>query len=245
MASGLRIGELAGLGGATPRAIRHYEALGLLPAPARDASGYRRYGPEHLVRLVRIRRLRGLGMPLDQVGASLAGDAPDAADPAAALRALAAELGDQIARLTELRNRALALAAAGGLSDPIDTWARELRRHGLLGAAPLPAAEAPAVRLLDALHPGGIEGVAADAAGLLADPGRIAPLLARVRALPDDADDATVDALADELAAVVPIPENPPPSIAPEAMERLLGGLSPARRRLARRLRERLEERRP
>ena len=243
MASGLRIGELAELGGATPRAIRHYESLGLLPAPARDGSGYRRYGPDHLVQLVRIRRLRGLGMPLDQVAASLQGEVPG--DPAAALRALADELGEQIARLSELRRRAVALATAGGLPDPVDTWARELRRHGLLGAAALPQHEAPAVRLLDALHPAGIEGVAAAAAPLLADPGRIAPLLERVRTLPDDADDATVDALAAELAAVVPIPEHAPPAVAPEALERLLGTLSPARRRLALSVRRLLEERRP
>jgi DNA-binding transcriptional MerR regulator len=242
MASGLRIGELAELGGATPRAIRHYETLGLLPAPARDGSGYRRYGAEHLVRLVRIRRLRSLGMPLEQIGASLEADAPG--DPQAALRALADELSEQIARLSELRDRALALAAAGGLPDPVEALARELRRHGLLRGA-LPPEEVPAVRVLDAIHPGGIEGVAADAAGLLADPSRIAPLLARVRALPADADDATVDALAAELAAVVPIPENPPPPIAPEAVELLFGSLSPASRRLARRLRARLEERRP
>src|SRR5690242_7624586 len=125
MASGLRIGELAELGGATPRAIRHYEALGLLPAPARDGSGYRRYGAEHLVRLVRIRRLRGLGMPLEQIAASLEADAPG--DPQAALQALADELSEQIARLSKLRDRALALAAAGGLPDPVEALARELR----------------------------------------------------------------------------------------------------------------------
>lgn len=68
---GLRIGELAELATTTPRAIRHYHHLGLLPEPERDESGYRRYGPQHLIRLVRIRRLRGVGMPLEQVAASL------------------------------------------------------------------------------------------------------------------------------------------------------------------------------
>ena len=124
------------------------------------------------------------------------------------------------------------------------TWARELRRHGLLGAAALPEHEAPAVRLLDALHPAGIEGVAVAAAPLLADPGRVAPLLERVRTLPDDADDATVDALAAERGG------------GPDPGARAAGGGSggaraaarhplPARRRLARSVRRLLEERRP
>ena len=56
----LRIGQLAALAATTTRTIRHYHAIGLLPEPERDESGYRRYGAEHLVRLIRIRRLRSL-----------------------------------------------------------------------------------------------------------------------------------------------------------------------------------------
>jgi DNA-binding transcriptional MerR regulator len=65
----LRIGELAHLAGTTTRAVRHYHANGLLAEPDRDDSGYRRYGAEHPVGLIRIRRLRSLGMPLDQIAA--------------------------------------------------------------------------------------------------------------------------------------------------------------------------------
>jgi DNA-binding transcriptional MerR regulator len=60
---GLLIGDAARLSGLTSRAIRHYHAIGLLPEPARDASGYRRYGTADLITLVRIGRLRALGMP--------------------------------------------------------------------------------------------------------------------------------------------------------------------------------------
>ena len=39
----LTIGQLATYAGVTVRAVRHYHAKGLLPEPARDGSGYRRY----------------------------------------------------------------------------------------------------------------------------------------------------------------------------------------------------------
>jgi DNA-binding transcriptional MerR regulator len=75
--SGLRIGELAKLAATTPRAVRHYHRLGLLAEPERDESGYRRYGPQHPVGLVRIRRLRSVGMPLDSIAADVGSQSPD------------------------------------------------------------------------------------------------------------------------------------------------------------------------
>jgi len=41
----LAIGEVAGLGGKAPSAIRYYESIGMLPKPAR-VSGRRRYPAE-------------------------------------------------------------------------------------------------------------------------------------------------------------------------------------------------------
>ncbi|UNO41763.1 MerR family transcriptional regulator [Streptomyces sp. MST-110588] len=61
----MRIGELARRAGVTPKAVRYYEALGLL-APERLANGYRDYG-EYDVRVVReIRALSGLGIPVER-----------------------------------------------------------------------------------------------------------------------------------------------------------------------------------
>jgi len=40
----LRIGELAAELGLNPKSIRYYEAIGLLPTPARTEAGYRLYG---------------------------------------------------------------------------------------------------------------------------------------------------------------------------------------------------------
>src|SRR3954447_19225761 len=92
----LSIGELARCAGVTSRAVRHYHATGLLPEPARDASGYRRYGPGDLARLLHICRLRALGVPSDQIE-SVPQDAPSEGDDLpAALLALAVDVDAEI-----------------------------------------------------------------------------------------------------------------------------------------------------
>ena len=92
----LTIGELATHAGTTVRAVRHYHAVGLLPEPERDRSGYRRYGAAALVRLLRVRRLRELGLSLDRIAALLAAPEPDLHR---ALDALDAELAAQAERI--------------------------------------------------------------------------------------------------------------------------------------------------
>ena len=232
---GLRIGELAELGGTTPRAIRHYHAIGLLAEPGRDASGYRRYGPAELVRLVRIRRLRSVGMPTERIGAALAAgsEEPGLDD---ALHALADELATEIERLAAMRERVLALARSQALAHPAEALS------AALGAVELPVGEQAAANLVDALHPGGIAGAIEAAAPLLADRelrARLDALLRRFAALPPAAGDAEIEALASELAAVLPRPERPPASVDVETMDALAGpSLSPAQRRCLRRLRE-------
>ncbi|MDE2572851.1 MAG: MerR family DNA-binding protein [bacterium] len=65
------IGELARRVGATPKAVRYYERLGLLLA-RRAPSGYREFD-ERSVEIVRmIRRARFLGIPLNEVREILA-----------------------------------------------------------------------------------------------------------------------------------------------------------------------------
>jgi len=63
----LSIGALSKATGTTVEAIRWYERVGVLPAPARAAGNYRAYGPAHLKRLSFVRRARDLGFTLDQV----------------------------------------------------------------------------------------------------------------------------------------------------------------------------------
>ena len=60
----LTIGELARLVGISAKAIRHYESIGLLPRPSREANGYRRYGMADVNRLRLLHRIRLLGVSL-------------------------------------------------------------------------------------------------------------------------------------------------------------------------------------
>ena len=63
----MRIGEAAAIAGLEASAIRFYEQQRVLPEPSRTESGYRAYG-ESEVELIRfVRRVRSLGVPLDDV----------------------------------------------------------------------------------------------------------------------------------------------------------------------------------
>ncbi len=63
----MRIGALAQRSGVDIDTIRYYEKAGLLPAPPRQANGYRTYGPAHLERLAFVRHCRALDMPLADI----------------------------------------------------------------------------------------------------------------------------------------------------------------------------------
>jgi DNA-binding transcriptional MerR regulator len=62
----LRIGEVAELTGTTPRTIRYYEEIGLLPGAAGRAQGehrcYSRADVERVKEIVRVRNLLGLSL---------------------------------------------------------------------------------------------------------------------------------------------------------------------------------------
>ncbi|HWE32175.1 MAG TPA: MerR family transcriptional regulator [Solirubrobacteraceae bacterium] len=65
----LRIGEVAELTGTTPRTIRYYEEIGLLPGAGDRVQGQHRcYTPADVERITEIVRLRDLlGLSLDQL----------------------------------------------------------------------------------------------------------------------------------------------------------------------------------
>jgi len=91
--------ELADLAGTTLKTVRHYHALGLLDEPERASNGYKQYGVRHLVRLLQIRRLSDLGLPLAQIATMGRADE----DPDEAIRAVDAELAATIERLQRIR----------------------------------------------------------------------------------------------------------------------------------------------
>jgi DNA-binding transcriptional MerR regulator len=64
----MRISELADRVGATPQAVRFYEARDTLPAPPRASRNYRDYGAADEERLRLLLGLRRLDLPLDKAG---------------------------------------------------------------------------------------------------------------------------------------------------------------------------------
>ena len=63
----MKINELARKTGLPAKTIRFYEDSGLIPAAARDASGYRHYEQADIPRFQFIRRCRDLRIPLDSI----------------------------------------------------------------------------------------------------------------------------------------------------------------------------------
>lgn len=60
------IGQLAKLTACTPKAIRHYEKIGLLPAPLRQGS-YRCYDQHHVTLVRMIRQAQAVGFKLTEI----------------------------------------------------------------------------------------------------------------------------------------------------------------------------------
>lgn len=104
MTSGvLTIGELAGRVGIAASALRYYEELGLLPAPAR-VSGQRRY-PESAVELVAtLLLLRDVGFSLSEQKKIMATRAEAPGDWRRFAQRKLAELDDQIANAQAARD---------------------------------------------------------------------------------------------------------------------------------------------
>jgi DNA-binding transcriptional MerR regulator len=73
----VRIGELAREAATTPRTVRYYEEIGLLPAvDSRSAGAHREYGSADLERLLEILRLKDLlGLSLDELREVVHGEA--------------------------------------------------------------------------------------------------------------------------------------------------------------------------
>ncbi len=63
----LRVGALARQAGVSPRTVRYYESLGLLPPASRSPNGYRCFRSEDLDRLRFIQRAKALGLTLAEI----------------------------------------------------------------------------------------------------------------------------------------------------------------------------------
>lgn len=63
----MNIGEAASLAGLTPKMVRHYEMLGLLPQVHRTEGGYRVYSDAEVHTLRFIKRSRDLGFSIPEI----------------------------------------------------------------------------------------------------------------------------------------------------------------------------------
>lgn len=104
----MRIGTLAALSGATPRAIRLYERLGLLDGVARHGS-YRHYAASHLERIRLIRQAQQLGFRLAELDELLRPGADGAPDWQALLGHLQHKRREALEEIAALQRRAEAL----------------------------------------------------------------------------------------------------------------------------------------
>jgi MerR family transcriptional regulator, thiopeptide resistance regulator len=103
-----RIGELARLAGVTVRALHHYDSLALLVPSERTGAGHRRYSAADVRRLYRLLALRGVGLPLEEIGPVL--DREDSARET--VRRHLGRVEQQLGALEELRLRLSRLLAA-------------------------------------------------------------------------------------------------------------------------------------
>ena len=232
----LTIGQLADYVGVTTRAVRHYHQRGLLPEPERDASGYRRYGAQAVVDLIRIKTLADAGVPLARIQALL-GAGPEQfskgiAQIDQALRRRVRDLEQQRRRIAEL--------AAGDrlfLPDEVVGLLDELRRIGVSQRAV--DLERDGWILLTARSPGQAAGLAEDKRSALADPEFRRLYLACDQAFDWDPADPRLEEVADEMVAYAARhrPDRPDGATLddPVAMDLLSsqpGGTSPAWERL-------------
>ena len=146
----VRVGELARRTGATIRALRYYEAAGLV-VPARLPNGYRDYEPVAVRQVEEIRALHALGLSVQETrpfveclaGGHGAGD--ECPESLAAYRHAIDELSERITRLARRRDAlATHLEVAAGKAMP-PSAATELTR--LPSGLPVPSDDGAAAHL--------------------------------------------------------------------------------------------------
>jgi Cu(I)-responsive transcriptional regulator len=100
----MNIGQASKQSSVSERMIRHYEKIGLIPAPPRRGAGYRDYGERDLHRLRFIANARDLGFPIEDIRALL-GLWSDTGRTSAEVKRIA------LARAEDLQRKADALTA--------------------------------------------------------------------------------------------------------------------------------------
>jgi DNA-binding transcriptional MerR regulator len=119
----MRIGEIGRQAAVPAKTIRFWEEQGLVPAPARTATGYRDYDHDITDRLAFIRHAQAARLTLEQIREIL--DIRDSGEPPCVhvTRLITGRLDEVEARLAELtraRDQLVALAQRAAAQDPAD-----------------------------------------------------------------------------------------------------------------------------
>jgi DNA-binding transcriptional MerR regulator len=195
----LTIGQLADYVGVTTRAVRHYHQRGLLPEPERDASGYRRYGAQAVVDLIRIKTLADAGVPLARIQALLVAEPEQFTQ---GIVQIDEALRRRIRDLEQQRHRIAELAAGDRLflPDEVVSLLDELRRLGV--SQRTVDMERDGWILLAARSPGQAARLAEDKRSDLADPEFRRLYLACDQAFDWDPADPRLEEVADAMVAL-------------------------------------------
>ncbi|MFI0355671.1 MerR family transcriptional regulator [Actinomadura sp. 9N407] len=189
----ITIGQLARYVGVSIKTIRVYHDKGLLPEPDRDASGYRRYGANAAIDLIKIRTLAEAGVPLARIR-----DLRSATDDEfqQALREIDDELTARIRgmRATQGRLRELAAGQLAPLPAEVAAYLEDLARWGFTSR--WVNLQRDLWILVFATHPDRAITLFHDQAEILADPALRRLFLDYDRAYDLDADDPRIDDLA-------------------------------------------------
>lgn len=106
--------ELAASAGISTDTLRHYERSGVLPAPARTQSGYRRYPAGSVARVAMIRRALAIGFSIKDLSRMLS-ERERGGAPCRKVRAVVsdrlARIDGEIAALVALKKELVALLA--------------------------------------------------------------------------------------------------------------------------------------
>lgn len=123
----MKIGQLAHRAEVNIDTVRYYERQGLLPPPARLASGYRRYDETDVARLRFVRRAKALGFTLVEIRDLLALSGRREDDMGSLKAAANEKLADVEAKLAELTR----------IRDGLQTLVDACPGHGALEQCPI------------------------------------------------------------------------------------------------------------
>jgi DNA-binding transcriptional MerR regulator len=232
----ITIGQLAGYVGVSTKTIRVYHDKGLLPEPARDASGYRRYGANDAIDLIKIRTLAEAGVPLARIRDLRAATH---AEFQQALAGIDDELTARICglRATQGRLRQLATGQLAPLPTEVGAHLEHLAGWGFTGR--WVDLQRDLWILVFATHPDRATALFHDQAEILADPALRQLFLDYDHAHDLDADDPRIDDLARRITAatrdrygVDELPELDEASEIPALIQGTVNASSPAWQRL-------------